>query len=65
MTTQRRFPPPWVAQESGDIHVKDAKGQILAYFYYEEERRRRANTQRLTFDDAERMAVDFAKVPGC
>ena len=35
---QRRFPPPWSAEETEACFiVRDAKGQALAYVYFEEE----------------------------
>jgi hypothetical protein len=35
---QRRFPPPWSAEETDDCFiVRDQNGQALAYVYFEEE----------------------------
>ena len=36
--TDRRFPPPWIVEDTGACFiVKDGTGQKLGYFYYEEE----------------------------
>jgi hypothetical protein len=41
--TERRFPPPWSAEETEACYiVRDANGQALAYVYYEQEPGRRA-----------------------
>jgi hypothetical protein len=35
---ERRFPPPWTAEETdARFIVRDANGQALAYVYFEEE----------------------------
>jgi hypothetical protein len=60
----RRFPPPWTVKESGEsFQVCDAQGQILGHFYYEDEPSRRSNMNRLTRDEARRIAANFAKLP--
>jgi hypothetical protein len=44
--------------------VRDANGQALAYVHFEEEPGRRTAAKLLTKDEARRMGVNFAQVPG-
>ena len=44
--------------------MRDANGQALAYVYFEEEPGRRTAAKLLTKDEARRMGVNFAQVPG-
>jgi hypothetical protein len=61
----RRFPPPWTVEETNACFiVRDANGQALAYVYFEDEPGRRSAAHLLTRDEARRIAVNIAKLPG-
>ena len=65
MTSSRRFPPPWqVEQTPGGFKVLDASGQTLAYVYARETKAEADIAKVLTFDEARRIAVNVAKLPG-
>ena len=60
----RRFPAPWrVIEHSGSFVVEDANGRPLAYVYFEDEPVRRGLMNRLTSDEARRVASNIAKLP--
>ena len=61
---QRRFPGPWRAVERGECFVvEDANGRPLAYVYFVDEPVRRGLMNRLTSDEAWRVASNIAKLP--
>jgi hypothetical protein len=63
--TSRRFPPPWqVEQIDGGFKVLDASGQALVYVYARETRAEADIAKVLTLDEARRIAVNVAKLPG-
>jgi hypothetical protein len=61
----RRFPPPWTLEEHNDacFIIRDKNGQALGYFYFEDEPQRQMSMNRLSRDEARRMAANFAKLP--
>ena len=64
--TSRRFPAPWqVEQTPGGYKVLDANGQALAYVYARETKQQADIAQALTFDEAQRIAVNVAKLSVC
>jgi hypothetical protein len=65
MRSSRRFPAPWtVEQIPGGYKVLDASGQALAYIYARETKAAADIAKVLTFDEARRIPVNVAKLPG-
>jgi hypothetical protein len=62
--TERRFPPPWTMDETDACFiVRDSRRQVLAYVYFEDEPGQRSAANRLTRDEARRIAANIAKLP--
>ena len=60
----RRFPPPWIAEETDACFiVRDASRQALAYVYFEEEPGRRSAAKLLTRGEARAFAANIAELP--
>ncbi len=63
--TSRRFPAPWsVEQIPGGYKVIDASGQALAYICARDTKAQADIAHVLTTDEARRIVVNFAKLPG-
>ena len=63
--TPRRFPPPWRADKMpGGYVIRDADGQALAYIYYRDSEAEAMQAKVLTKDEARRIAVNIARLPG-
>jgi hypothetical protein len=61
--TGRRFPTPWIVIEHAEsFRVQDAGGQTVGWFYFRHNEKITRQAKVLTRDEAQRMAVKFAKV---
>lgn len=62
--SRRRFPAPWTVIEMAEAFVvEDASGFRLVYLYFEDEPTRRTMQNRLTRDEARRIAIGIARLP--
>jgi hypothetical protein len=60
----RRFPPPWIAEETDACFIiRDHNGYALAYVYFEEEPGRQSAAKLLSKDEARRIAANITKLP--
>ena len=61
---QRRFPPPWIAEEHDACFiVRDRAGLNLAYVYFQDDPGCRSAAKLLSRGEARRIATKFAKLP--
>ena len=61
---QRRFPPPWTAEDiGGSFVVKASNDRPLVFIYYWDGVGRRSLTKLLTRNAARRIAANIAKLP--
>lgn len=60
----RRFPPPWsVVEHAESYSVRDAKGFPISYVYFDERQTDPLHGQKMTKDEARRIALNIAKLP--
>jgi hypothetical protein len=60
-----RFPTPWRADKTPHGYVvRDANGQALVYLYSRDSEAEAMQAKVLTADEARRIAVNVAKLPG-
>ncbi|GJE43628.1 hypothetical protein [Methylobacterium soli] len=60
----RRFPAPWTVVELHEaFRIVDADGTHLAYVHFCDDPKRRASTNRLSRDEARRIAGTMAAAP--
>ena len=59
----RRFPPPWIVEETAPCVIVRDHNKALAFVYCEDEPGRRATGKLLTRDEARRIAANIAKLP--
>jgi hypothetical protein len=63
--TTRRFPALWRADKiPGGYVVRDANGQALLYLYSRDNEAEALQAKVLTADEARRIAINVAKLPG-
>lgn len=62
--TTRRFPAPWTVVELQEaFRIEDANGTHLAYVHFDEDSKRRDRNNRMSKDEARRIAVTMAAAP--
>ncbi len=62
--TERRFPPPWRAEQiPGGYVVRDANDQAIAYVYSRSDESEARQAKVLTADEARRIALNIARLP--
>jgi hypothetical protein len=62
---QRRFPPPWIAEEHDSCFiVRDRAGLNLAYVYFKDDSGCRSAAKLLSRSEARRIATKIVKLLG-
>jgi hypothetical protein len=62
--TNRTFPSPWTVVELHEaFRIEDASGCHLAYVHFCDDPARRTRTNRMSRDEARRIAVTMAAAP--
>lgn len=60
----RRLPAPWkVVELEGSFAVEDAAGRRLVYVYWDSSALQSASSDKLTRDEARRIAANIGKLP--
>jgi hypothetical protein len=60
----RRFPTPWTVVELQEaFRIVDANGMHLAYVHFDEDSKRRDRNNRMSKDEARRIAITMAAAP--
>ena len=60
----RRFPAPWTVVElHGSFRIVDANGMHLAYVHYDDDPKRRDRNNRMSKNEARRIAITMAAAP--
>jgi hypothetical protein len=63
-TKPRRFVRPWsVTERDGAYEVRDGAGLSLATIHFEDQPARQSQLQRLSKDEARRVAAQIARLP--
>ncbi|NEU14769.1 hypothetical protein G3T14_22085 [Methylobacterium sp. BTF04] len=62
--TLRRYPAPWtVVEHETSFQIHDANGAVLAHVLFGNDLQHQNTTNRITKDEARRIAISMAAVP--
>jgi len=63
LPASRRLPTPWrIIEHAESFEIQDAAGHKIAHVYFEDSQARRDTMNRLTSDEARRVASNIAKL---